>query len=37
MMGLSSSRFKGQHVYNEAMSQEMYEEQYEAWLEALGK
>ena len=37
MMGQSSSRFKGQHVYNEAMSQEMYEEQYEAWLEALGK
>ncbi|MCR4804885.1 MAG: peptide ABC transporter substrate-binding protein [Clostridia bacterium] len=37
MMGQSSSRYKGQHVYAEAMSQEMYEEQYEAWLEALGQ
>ena len=36
MMGQSSSRYKGQHVYAEAMSQDMYDEQYEAWTEALG-
>ena len=36
MMGQSSSRYKGQHVYAEAMSQDMYDEQYEAWTQALG-
>ena len=37
MMGQSSSRFKGQHVYAEAMSQDMYDEQYEAWRDAMGE
>ena len=37
MMGQSSSRYKGQHVYKTAMSQDMYDEQYEAWLEAMGQ
>ncbi len=37
MMGQSSSRYKGQHVYKTAMSQDMFDEQYEAWLEALGQ
>lgn len=37
MMGQSSSRYKGQHVYKTAMSQDMYDEQYEAWLEAMGR
>jgi len=36
-MGQSSSRYKGQHVYKTAMSQDMFDEQYEAWLEALGQ
>ena len=37
MMGQSSSRYKGQHVYKTAMSQDMYDAQYEAWSEALGQ
>lgn len=37
MMGQSSSRYKGQHVYDEAMSQAMYDEQYAAWQEKMSK
>lgn len=36
MMGQSTSRYKGQHVYKTAMSQDMFDEQYEAWSAALG-
>ena len=37
MMGQSSSRYKGQHLYKTAMSQDMYDAQYEAWSEALSQ
>ena len=36
MMGQSSSRYKGQHVYKTAMSQDMYDAQYEEWYAAMG-
>lgn len=36
MMGQSSSRYKGQHVYKTAMSQEMYDEQYATWYASMG-
>ncbi len=36
MMGQSSSRYKGQHVYKTAMTQEMYDQQYEAWYASMG-
>lgn len=36
MMGQASSRYKGQHVYNEAMTQEMFDEQMAAWKANLG-
>ncbi len=32
MMGQATSRYKGQHVYKTAMSMDMYDAQYEAWL-----
>ncbi|OQA72892.1 MAG: Oligopeptide-binding protein AmiA precursor [Firmicutes bacterium ADurb.Bin248] len=36
MMGQASSRYKGQHLYKTAMTQEMFDEQYEAWFAAIG-
>lgn len=36
MMGQSSSRFKGQHVYEEAMSQDMFDDQYAKWKAEMG-
>ena len=36
MMGQSSNRYKGQHVYKTAMSQDMYDAQYEEWYAAMG-
>ena len=35
MMGQSSSRYKGQHVYKTAMSQDMYDAQYAEWTAAM--
>lgn len=35
MMGQSSSRYKGQHVYNTAMSQDMFDAQYAEWTAAM--
>lgn len=35
MMGQSSSRYKGQHVYKTAMSQDMFEAQYAEWIAAV--
>lgn len=35
MMGQSSSRYKGQHVYKTAMSQDMYDAQYAEWIAAM--
>ncbi len=35
MMGQSSSRYKGQHVYKTAMSQDMFDAQYAEWTAAL--
>ena len=32
MMGQATSRYKGQHVYSTAMSMDMYNAQYQAWL-----
>ena len=32
MMGQATSRYKGQHVYKTAMSMDMYDAQYDAWL-----
>ena len=36
MMGQSSSRYKGQHVYEEAMSQDMFDDQYAKWKAEMG-
>ena len=36
MMGQSSSRYKGQHVYKTAMSQDMFDAQYEEWYASMG-
>lgn len=35
MMGQSSSRYKGQHVYKTAMSQDMFDAQYAEWTAAM--
>lgn len=35
MMGQSSNRYKGQHVYKTAMSQDMYDAQYAEWTAAM--
>ncbi len=35
MMGQSSSRYKGQHVYKTAMSQDMFDAQYAEWTAAI--
>lgn len=35
MMGQSSSRYKGQHVYKTAMSQDMFDAQYAEWIAAM--
>lgn len=35
MMGQSTSRYKGQHVYKTAMSQDMFDAQYAEWSAAL--
>ena len=37
MMGQASSRYKGQHLYKTAMSQDMYDTQYAAWSAELGQ
>ena len=36
MMGQSSSRYKGQYVYKTAMSQDMFDQQYDAWYSSMG-
>ncbi len=36
-MGQSTSRYKGQHVYKTAMTQDQFDEQYEAWKAAMGE
>ena len=36
MMGQSSSRYKGQHLYKTAMSQDMFDAQYNEWYASMG-